>query len=57
MENYVGKSSTKIKDKTLGDINVKGVGGEEEAFKNNKKKWSVIQRGECFKSKRSGQKS
>lgn len=43
LEYHVGKSSTKIKNKTLGDIKIKGIGGEEDTFKNNKNIWSVIQ--------------
>lgn len=40
--------NTKIRDKTLGDIKIKGVSGEEETLKNNEKKRPVTQGRKVF---------
>ena len=47
MKYHVNRTSTKTKYKILRSIEVRGI-GREETFKNNVKKWSVIQERRVF---------
>lgn len=54
---HIGRSNTKIKDKTLGGIKIEGVGGEERPLRIMRRNSQLPKREECLKNKKSGQKS